>query len=84
MFRLASQRYRRPHIQLAMLPGMIHVALVVGTLKNRVKLQYQFECFFIIADLHMLTPPLCWLFGTSVLRKQWIVRTDVPNCIRIR
>ena len=27
----------------------------VGTLENRIKLQNQFDCFFLIADLHMLT-----------------------------
>ena len=35
--------------------GKFHLGHYVGTLKNRVKLQQQFECFFIIADLHMLT-----------------------------
>jgi len=35
--------------------GKFHLGHYVGTLKNRVKLQHQFECFFIIADLHMLT-----------------------------
>jgi tryptophanyl-tRNA synthetase len=35
--------------------GKLHLGHYVGTLANRVKLQYEYECFFIIADLHMLT-----------------------------
>lgn len=35
--------------------GKLHLGHFVGTLANRVKLQDQYECFFIIADLHMLT-----------------------------
>ncbi len=35
--------------------GRLHLGHYVGSLKNRVKLQEQYECFFIIADLHMLT-----------------------------
>jgi tryptophanyl-tRNA synthetase len=35
--------------------GKLHLGHYVGTLQNRVRLQDQFECFFIIADLHMLT-----------------------------
>jgi tryptophanyl-tRNA synthetase len=35
--------------------GKLHLGHYVGTLANRVKLQYDYECFFIIADLHMLT-----------------------------
>ena len=35
--------------------GKLHLGHYVGSLKNRVKLQEQYECFFIIADLHMLT-----------------------------
>ncbi|MBU1127078.1 tryptophan--tRNA ligase [Patescibacteria group bacterium] len=35
--------------------GKLHLGHYVGTLKNRVKLQSEYECFFIIADLHMLT-----------------------------
>src|SRR5579864_2434640 len=35
--------------------GKLHLGHYVGTLKNRVKLQQQFESFFIIADVHMLT-----------------------------
>ena len=35
--------------------GRLHLGHFVGTLANRVKLQNEYECFFIIADLHMLT-----------------------------
>ncbi len=35
--------------------GKLHVGHYVGTLKNRVRLQDEYECYFIIADLHTLT-----------------------------
>jgi tryptophanyl-tRNA synthetase len=35
--------------------GKLHLGHYVGSLSNRVKLQEQYECFFIIADLHTLT-----------------------------
>jgi len=35
--------------------GKLHLGHYVGSLANRVRLQDQFECFFIIADLHTLT-----------------------------
>ncbi len=35
--------------------GRLHLGHWVGTLKNRVALQNQYECFFLVADLHMLT-----------------------------
>src|SRR4029079_7200051 len=35
--------------------GKLHVGHYVGTLANRVKLQDAYECFFLVADLHMLT-----------------------------
>jgi tRNA synthetases class I (W and Y)/Transposase IS66 family len=35
--------------------GKLHLGHYVGTLKKRVKLQQEYESFFIIADLHMLT-----------------------------
>jgi len=35
--------------------GKLHLGHYVGTLKNRVALQDEYECFFIIADLHTLT-----------------------------
>jgi tryptophanyl-tRNA synthetase len=35
--------------------GKLHIGHYVGSLKNRVQLQDEYECFFIIADLHTLT-----------------------------
>lgn len=35
--------------------GKLHIGHYVGSLKNRVRLQDEYECFFIIADLHTLT-----------------------------
>jgi tryptophanyl-tRNA synthetase len=35
--------------------GRLHLGHYVGSLQNRVKLQDSYECFFIVADLHMLT-----------------------------
>ena len=38
--------------------GRLHLGHYVGTLHNRASLQDQYECFFIVADLHMLTTRL--------------------------
>ncbi len=35
--------------------GPLHLGHYVGTLENRVRLQDEYECYFIIADLHVLT-----------------------------
>jgi tryptophanyl-tRNA synthetase len=35
--------------------GKLHLGHYVGTLKNRVNYQHDYESFFIIADIHMLT-----------------------------
>ena len=35
--------------------GRLHIGHYVGSLQNRVALQHDYECYFIIADLHMLT-----------------------------
>ena len=35
--------------------GKLHLGHWVGSLKNRVRLQEEYECFFLIADLHSLT-----------------------------
>jgi len=35
--------------------GKMHLGHYVGTLKNRVQLQDEYNCYFIIADLHTLT-----------------------------
>ena len=34
--------------------GKLHLGHYVGTLQNRVRLQDDYECYFIVADLHML------------------------------
>jgi tryptophanyl-tRNA synthetase len=38
--------------------GCLHLGHYVGSLKNRLKLQDEYECFFIIADLQVLTDHL--------------------------
>jgi tryptophanyl-tRNA synthetase len=35
--------------------GKLHIGHYVGSLRHRLAFQEQYECFFIIADLHMLT-----------------------------
>lgn len=35
--------------------GKLHLGHYVGSIENRVRLQNEYECFFIIADLHTLT-----------------------------
>ncbi|CEM62132.1 tryptophan--tRNA ligase [Treponema phagedenis] len=35
--------------------GKLHLGHYVGSIRNRVRLQDEYECFFIIADLHTLT-----------------------------
>jgi len=35
--------------------GQMHLGHYVGTLENRIRLQDEFECFFVVADLHTLT-----------------------------
>jgi len=35
--------------------GKLHLGHYVGSLKNRLRLQDEYECFFLIADYHMLT-----------------------------
>ncbi len=35
--------------------GKLHLGHYLGSLQNRVRLQEEYECFFIIADLHTLT-----------------------------
>ena len=38
--------------------GKMHVGHYVGSLKNRVRLQQEYDCFFLVADYHMLTTRL--------------------------
>lgn len=35
--------------------GRLHLGHYIGSIRNRVKLQEEYDCFFLIADLHMLT-----------------------------
>ncbi len=35
--------------------GQLHLGNYHGALKNWVELQYQYECYFFVADWHMLT-----------------------------
>ena len=35
--------------------GPLHLGHFVGSLENRVRLQDEYDCYFIIADLHVLT-----------------------------
>lgn len=35
--------------------GRLHLGHYIGSLRNRIRLQDEYECFFIIADLHTLT-----------------------------
>lgn len=38
--------------------GKLHLGHYVGTLRNRVRLQDEYDCFFILADYHVLTTRL--------------------------
>ncbi len=51
--------------------GRLHLGHWVGSIQNRVRLQDEFECFFIIADLHTLT---------TRPEKEWI--REIPDVIR--
>src|SRR5436190_2400175 len=47
---------KRPRILTGDRPtGRMHLGHYVGTMANRAKLQDTYECFFLVADLHMLT-----------------------------
>ena len=35
--------------------GRLHLGHYVGSIANRLKLQHKYQCYFLIADLHMLT-----------------------------
>ena len=46
----------RPRVLSGMRPtGKLHLGNYMGALANWVKLQDQYECYFFIADLHVLT-----------------------------
>jgi len=57
--------------------GKLHLGHYVGSLANRVRLQDEYECFFIIADLHTLT--------TNRKRKTSSIspRMSAPQCSTI-
>jgi len=38
--------------------GKLHLGHWVGSLRNRVRLQYEYECYFVVADYHLLTTQL--------------------------
>ena len=53
---LKSLMSKKPRILTGDRPtGPLHLGHYIGTLKNRVKLQDKYDCFFIMADLHTLT-----------------------------
>jgi tryptophanyl-tRNA synthetase len=55
-FVLKSFMSNKPRILTGDRPtGPLHLGHYIGTLKNRVKLQDEYDCFFIMADLHTLT-----------------------------
>ena len=35
--------------------GQLHLGHYVGSLRHRLRFQHEYECFFLVADLHMLT-----------------------------
>jgi tryptophanyl-tRNA synthetase len=48
--------HKKPRILTGDRPtGKLHLGHYVGTLANRARLQDEYECFFLVADLHMLT-----------------------------
>jgi tryptophanyl-tRNA synthetase len=52
----AAARGQRPRILTGDRPtGPLHLGHYVGSLANRVRLQDEYDCYFIIADLHTLT-----------------------------
>lgn len=54
--RTDAPRATRPRMLTGDRPtGQLHLGHYVGSLENRVRLQDQYDCYFIIADLHMLT-----------------------------
>src|SRR5437667_11124888 len=65
--------------------GKLHLGNYEGALKNWVKLQHQYECFFFIADWHALTSDYAatWRIkeNTLAMRTDWLAaRLDPPKC----
>lgn len=53
---MSGQEMKRKRILTGDRPtGAMHLGHYVGSLENRVRLQDEYDCFFIIADYHMLT-----------------------------
>jgi tryptophanyl-tRNA synthetase len=51
-----SESAARPRLLTGDRPtGPLHLGHLVGSLRNRVRLQDRYDCYFIVADLHMLT-----------------------------
>jgi len=75
--------------------GRLHLGHLVGSLNNRVRFQDDYQCFFLIADLHMLTTHydrveeveqntlqlvIDWLsVGMDPNRSIFYVQSQVPN-----
>src|SRR5207245_1125716 len=53
---MTEKEQGRPRILSGMRPtGKLHLGNLVGALDNWVKLQDEYECYFFVADWHMLT-----------------------------
>ena len=50
--------------------GKLHLGHYVGSLANRVRLQDEYECFFLIADFHALTT--AYEHGTNIERSEYL------------
>ena len=59
--------------------GRLHLGHYVGTLQNRVKLQHDYDCFFIIADLHTLTTNISSDKTAELKDKTIIAEKIIPN-----
>lgn len=55
--------------------GLLHLGHYVGSLKNRIELQDKYDCYFIIADLHLLTtkPTKDEILGTREHVKEMVL-----------
>ncbi len=52
--------------------GALHLGHYHGVLKNWIKLQHEYECFFFVADWHALT---------THYEDPQIIEQSVPSCI---
>lgn len=65
--------------------GKMHLGNYHGALKNWVKLQHQYDCYFFIADLHALTThyrqPKDIISSTKIMIKDWLsIGLDPEHC----